>query len=115
MDMKTIGKWALVAGIALALINAFVDLGLGENSHLVAAILGLLGGILYLSTDDATNFYILTAAVAATASMGAMGGPVSDLFGLGQFVTDWMIGSTAVLTAAAVALIVRNFVGWAKP
>ena len=108
MDTKTIGKWSLVAGIALALINAFVELEFLADFPL-GVILGLVAGILYLSTDDATGYYILTAAV------GALGGSLGDFFGLGQYVTDWMTGSAVVLGAGAVALIIRTFVNWAKP
>ena len=108
MDLKTVGKWALVVGIAFALVNAFPEDGLldAETSVLVAAILGLLGGIFYLSTDDATGFYILTAATAT------LGPSLGEFFGLGQYVAGWLGGSAVVLGAAAVALIIRTFVSW---
>jgi hypothetical protein len=108
MDTKTIGKWSLVVGIAIALINAFVELEFLADFPL-AAILGLVAGILYLSPDDATGYYILTAAVAT------LGGSLGDFFGAGQYVTDWMAGSAVVLGAGAVALMIRTFVSWATP
>lgn len=111
MDTKTIGRYALVAGVVLALLNAF-DVSVGDFGPTLLALLGLAGGILYLSTDDATGFYILTAAVA---TLGASLGMGDDFFTVGEFVTTWMAGSAAVLGAAAVALIVRTFYSWVMP
>lgn len=108
MDTRDIGRWALVLGVVLALIGAFVDLAfLTDFSILV--ILGLIGGILYLSLDDAKGFYILGLAVVA------FGGALGEFFGLGVYVADWMTGAAAVIGAAAVALIVRTFVKWVMP
>jgi hypothetical protein len=108
MDTKDLGRWALVLGVVLALIGAFADLAF-LTDYSVLAILGLVGGILYLSLDDAKGFYILGLAVVA------FGGALGDFFGLGVYVADWMAGSAAVIGAAAVALIVRTFINWAMP
>jgi hypothetical protein len=107
MDTKTIGRYALLAGVVLALIGAFTNLA--DINDFALPILGLVAGFLYLSTDDATGFYILAIAVAVAAGSGSLGFAGETVDG---YVTDWMGGSSAVLNGGALALILRTFYGW---
>lgn len=110
MDKSTIGRYALVAGVVLALVGAFTDLA--SINDLALPILGLVAGFLYLSTDDATGFYILAMAVALAAGSGSFGFAGDTVDG---YFTDWMAGTSAVLNGGALALILRTFYGWVMP
>lgn len=107
MDTKTIGRYALVAGVVLALVGAFTDLA--SINELALPILGLVAGFLYLSSDDATGYFILTAAVAG------LGASLGEFFGIGTIVGDWLTGTVPMLGAGAVALILRTFYKWVMP
>ena len=106
MDNKTIGKYAFLAGVVLALLGVWVD-AIAELTWLLP-ILGLVAGILYIDIDDATGYYIFVGAVLVAAGSGSLGFLGETIDG---YVTGWMEGLGSMLGAGALALILRTLVG----
>jgi O-antigen ligase len=104
MDGNTIGKWAFIIGIVLALVLAFVDLG--TVGALVLLILAILGGWFHVTMDNRKAFLI--SALALAAFSGALGG----LPAVGEYISNIMAGISAFVSAAALTVLVREVLGW---
>ncbi len=93
--MANIGKYAFLAGVALAVIMAFATI---PNAALILAVLGLIVGFLNVTDSESQGFLIAAIALMATAaSLGAI-----------PEVGEWLAGIGGNLAAfvAPAALVV---------
>ena len=85
-----------IVAVAVAVIGAFVAI---PEAALVAAILGLVLGVMSVGADERTGFLVL--AVALSAVSGALGAiPV-----VGGYVSDIMGNLSNIINAAALTVI----------
>lgn len=80
MKPKTIGMWAFFAGMVLALVNVFVDLGGWVTQVLL--ILGIVAGALHFFRED-----LLTLGMAYLV-LGAAAESLNELFAVGGIITE---------------------------
>ena len=67
MDMKTIGRWAYLVGLVLAIVTALIGYS-ASWLVLVLMILAIVTGVLYMDTGELTNYgvrFLVLFAVAA--------------------------------------------------
>ena len=67
MDMKTIGRWAYLVGLVLAIVTALVGYS-ASWLVIVLMVLAIVTGILYMDTGELTNYgvrFLVLFAVAA--------------------------------------------------
>ena len=106
MDMKQIGKWAYIAGAALAALGVFIDALTEDWAVLVLIILGILVGAFHHNAEDIVPLGLVYLGLNLAAdSMGSFLDPV------GGFVTD--IVSAWVAFLGPVVLI--TFMIWGTP
>lgn len=83
MDMKQIGKWAYIAGVALAALSALIESLQVEWMATLLVILGIIVGAFHHSADDIVPLGMVYLGLHfAAGSMGSFLDPV------GGFVTD---------------------------
>ena len=100
-----IGRIAFLVGLALAVIG-----GAGAvvpYAGLAVAVLGAVSGYL----DDSDEVSVLVTALALTAVHGALGGSPA----VGGHVTNILGSVSALINAAALAVIVRGLIGRVMP
>ena len=67
MGMKTVGKWAYLVGLVLAILTALVSYS-ADWLGIVLLVLAVVAGLLYMDTKELTNYgvrYLVLFAVAA--------------------------------------------------
>jgi hypothetical protein len=67
MDMKTIGKWAYLLGLVVAILAALIGFS-ASWLGLVLLVLAVVAGLLYMDTKELTNYgvrFLVLFAVAA--------------------------------------------------
>jgi len=77
MDMKTIGRWAYLVGLVLAIVAALVGI-YASWLGIVLMVLAVVAGILYMDTGELTNYgvrYLVLFAVAAALDAFPVIGP----------------------------------------
>jgi uncharacterized membrane protein len=77
MDMKTVGKWAYLVGLVVAILTALVGYS-APWLGLVLMVLAVLAGLLYMDTGELTNYgvrYLTLFAVAAAFNAFPFVGP----------------------------------------
>lgn len=106
MDLKTLGKYSFIAGTALALLGALVDLGNG--AVWILGLLGLFGGFTRVSKSSETHFLILALALHI---FGPFIGtwPTPEI---GAYIAAFFEGMDGLLGFAAIAVILRNIYHW---
>jgi hypothetical protein len=94
------GKWALLLGLAVAVIAAFVQFAPWDGVLLL--VLGLVVGAMNVNDKDATAFVV----AALGLSLGA--GAIGAVSILGAQVAAWVVAivANAVVLAGAAALVV---------
>ena len=55
MEIKTVGKWAYLVGLVVAIVTALVSYS-AEWLGLVLLVLGIVAGLLYMDTKELTNY-----------------------------------------------------------
>lgn len=60
MDMEQIGKWAFIAGLVICLLTGFIAVPMVA---LALFVLGLIVGLLHISTKETEKFLIATIAI----------------------------------------------------
>ena len=111
MDIKTIGKWAYLVGLVLAVVTALVGYS-ADWLGVVLMVLAVLAGLFYMDTGELTNYgvrYLVLAAVAFAFDAFPFVGPYVTS------IADAMVGffGPIILTV----LLVFNFnqaVAWFK-
>ena len=106
MDTGKVGRWAFIAGLALAILLAF--LSLGDWVVWALPVLGLIVGFLNIPGSEAQGFLI--AAIALAASAGA----VNSLPGVGETVTDIMGNVVIFISPAMLVVAVKYLLESAK-
>ena len=78
MDMKTIGRWAYLAGLVIAIVAALA--GYSDTwLMIVLMILAIVTGVTYMDTGELTNYgvrYLVLFAVAAAFDAFPVVGPL---------------------------------------
>jgi hypothetical protein len=77
MDMKTVGKWAYLVGLVLAILTALVGYS-ADWLGIVLLILAVVAGLLYMDTKELTNYgvrYLVLFVVAAAFDAFPLVGP----------------------------------------
>jgi len=107
MDSRTIGRYALMAGIVLAVILALwpntVDAALW-----LLILIGFVAGYLGIDEDSEAHFFIMSVALFTFVTVFTESGFPS----IGEFLTQILEGTRTFFGAAVVALVVRNVIGW---
>jgi hypothetical protein len=114
MSAKEIGRWAwliaLVVAVVGGLLSAFgVALLSADIIVTVVGILAFLGGLLYISQGDRTEFFIVTLVLAAAAAAAG------EMFGLGQYITAVLTAAAGVVAAAAAGALLVVVYEWIMP
>ena len=91
MDTKMIGTWSFFIGMVLALATVFVDLGEWISQLLI--ILGILAGFFHQKLKDE----LVTLGVVYL-GLAAASGSMSDLIGVGPFISDIVAAWLAFLS-----------------
>lgn len=103
--MDQIGKYAFIAGLALAVVMAFAEI---PSGGLILMVLGLVVGFLNVTGDESQRFLI--AAIGLTMSATA----VSSLPGVGDLVTAMAENAAAFLSPAVLVVAVKALLETAK-
>lgn len=77
MDMKTVGKWAYLVGLVLAILTALVGYS-ADWLGIVLLVLAVVAGLLYMDTKELTNYgirFLVLFAVAAAFDAFPLVGP----------------------------------------
>ena len=107
MDRKSIGRYAFLIGLILAIVVGLVPAdGVTEWLTWIMVVLALVGGWIHIQPKDEGNFILLTIGLAL------FFGSVFDLPSIGEFLTDVLEEITGFMGIAVVAIVVRNIVGW---
>jgi hypothetical protein len=106
MALKNIGKYAFMAGIALAVFGVFTDPG--NNGAILLGLLGLVGGFTRVSKGSETHFLVLALALH---TLGPFIGtwPTPEI---GENILLFLAGIDSLLAFAAIAVILRNLYHW---
>jgi hypothetical protein len=96
MNLETVGKWAFIVGLVLAVLLGYI-LGVGWAVW-VLAILGVIVGLLNVTREDTERF--LLAAIAFGLSVTAL----NTVPGLGPHITN-ILGYVAAFVAGAVVVV----------
>jgi hypothetical protein len=107
MDLDTIGRWAFIAGIVVAVLAGLFVVGVSWVTW-VLAILGLVVGFLNVSTAEPQRF--LLAAVALTLSASA----VLSLPVVGFVLTNILANVLIFIAAAMLVVAIRALLETAK-
>jgi hypothetical protein len=107
MDLDTVGRWAFIAGIVVAVLAGLFVVGVSWVTW-VLAILGLVVGFLNVSTAEPQRF--LLAAVALTLSASA----VLSLPVVGFVLTNILSNAVAFIAAAMLVVAIRALLETAK-
>ena len=103
MDTKLIGTWSFFAGIVLAIVTVFVDLG--DWAAQVLIILGIVTGAFNQIKDDLVTLGIVYFALSVAA------GSMNELAAFGPLISD--LASAAVGFLGPVVLMA--FMLWGMP
>ena len=104
--MEKVGRWAFIAGLVIAILVAFINLG--DSIFMILAVLGLIVGFLNVTGKESQSFLI--AAIALAASAGA----VSSLPIVGETVSAIMGNVVAFITPAMLVVAVKSLLGTVK-
>ena len=107
MDLDTVGRWAFIAGIVVAVLAGLFVVGVSWVTW-VLAILGLVVGFLNVSTAEPQRF--LLAAVALTLSASA----VLSLPVVGFVLTNILANVLIFIAAAMLVVAIRALLETAK-
>ncbi len=104
MDMEQIGGWSFIAGVAIAVIAAFVAV---PYAALLLVVLGLIVGFLNIKDKDIGSFLIATIAllVAGTASQNLSAIPQA-----GTYIASILNSIQAFVAPAAVVAALKAVV-----
>lgn len=114
MSAKEIGRWAWLIALVVAVVGGLLaafgmdTLATGTIAAIVA-VLAFLGGLLYISQGDRTEFFIVTLVLGAAAA-GA-----GEMFGLGQYFTAILTAAAGVAAAAAAGALLVVVYEWIMP
>jgi len=106
-DLDTVGRWAFIAGIVVAVLAGLFVVGVSWVTW-VLAILGLVVGFLNVSTTEPQRF--LLAAVALTLSASA----VLSLPVVGFVLTNILANVLIFIAAAMLVVAIRALLETAK-
>ena len=77
MDLKTVGKWAYLVGLVLAIVTALISYS-ADWLGIVLLVLAVVTGLLYMDTKELTNYgvrYLVLFTVAAALDAFPLVGP----------------------------------------
>ena len=99
--MEEMGGYAFIAGVAIAILSAFVT-GYGTIVSAILVVLGLVVGLLNIKDKEVNNFLLATIAVqaAGVGSLSALTG-VAAIAGIGVYVTAILQNILAFVAPAA--------------
>ncbi len=97
--MGSIGKYAFIGGVAIAVLMAFVSV---PNGALILAVLGAIVGFLNITEDEHQGFLIAAIALMSTA------GSLSVLPTLGAAVTAVAANLAAFVAPAALIVALKS-------
>jgi len=67
MDVKTVGKWAYLVGLVLAIVTALIGYS-ADWLGIVLLVLAIVAGLLYMDTKELTNYGVRFLALFAVAA-----------------------------------------------
>jgi len=100
MKEGTVGKWAFILGIILAILVGFVAV---PYTALILMVLGLIVGFMNVESNEATNYLVAAVALLVIGIAG-----IQAMSTLGVTVYDWVqsIMSNFIAFVGASALVV---------
>ena len=69
--MDLIGKWAFVAGVVIAVLVGILSSAIGMTAAIILVLIGLIVGLLNISSKEATPFLLAGVSVIIATSFGA--------------------------------------------
>ena len=97
---EMIGKWAFIVGLVISVIAGLVNIGATGLAWLVA--LGIIAGLVNVTSKEVTGFLIATIALMMVGSVGL------NLPAVGSFVTSIVSAFTAFVAGAAFIVAVKE-------
>ena len=70
MELDSIGKWAFIVGLVIAILAGFITTISATTSLLILFILGLIVGLLNIDKKNTTEFLVAVIALLAVGSLG---------------------------------------------
>ncbi|MBT4166444.1 hypothetical protein HOE04_05380 [archaeon] len=105
MNTEQIGKWALIAGLLVAILAAFVTYFKPSTILVTLFIIGLIIGFLNISQRETTSFLI--AAIALLAVSGSLGALATLHQTTTNYLVDILSNFTAIISAAALVVSIK--------
>ena len=95
-----IGKWAFIVGLVISIVAGIVSIGATGLAWLVA--LGIIVGLVNVTSKEVTGFLIATIALMMVGSVGL------NLPAVGSFVTSIVSAFTAFVAGAAFIVAIKE-------
>ena len=95
-----IGKWAFIVGLVISIIAGIVSIGPTGLAWLV--VLGIIAGLINVTSKEVTGFLIATIALMMVGSVGL------NLPAVGSFVTSIVSAFTAFVAGAALIVAIKE-------
>ena len=105
-DLTTIGHWALIVGIGLAIIAGFAVI---PALPIVLFVLGLIVGLLNVKEKESTPFLVAAIALLLIGVAGL------QLGGLTPIIASILNNFIAFMAAAALVVAIKQILAVAKP
>src|SRR3989338_4059516 len=97
---EMIGKWAFIVGLVISIVAGIVSIGATGLAWLVA--LGIIAGLVNVTSKEVTGFLIATIALMMVGSVGL------NLPAVGSFVTSIVSAFTALVAGAAFIVAIKE-------
>jgi len=97
---EMIGKWAFIVGLVISIVAGIVSIGATGLAWLVA--LGIIAGLVNVTSKEVTGFLIATIALMMVGSVGL------NLPAVGSFVTSIVSAFTAFVAGAAFIVAIKE-------
>lgn len=106
MNLVTVGRWALIAGLILAVLSGFAEI---EYLPVILFVLGLIVGFLNVTEKESTPFLV------AVIALLLAGVAIGQLAALVPVVASIVNNFTAFVAAAGLVVALKQVIAVAKP
>lgn len=103
---EMVGKWAFIVGLIISIIAGIVSIGTSGLAWLV--VLGIIVGLINVTSKEVTGFLIATIALMMVGSVGL------NLPAVGSFVTSIVTAFTSFVAGAAFIVAIKEVFGITK-
>jgi hypothetical protein len=108
MDQRTLGRWAFIIGLALAVIIGLVT-DIDDWALWIMIVLALFAGYVFVSYEEQQNFILVAIALVFFREV------LGELPSIGQPLTQLLTSLSIFFGAMVIAIVVRNIIRWVTP